>query len=99
MIITHYVNNVKYDKNVIKKNLKSNKNKNKIIKKEEKMETKLILREFNIMEIQEKMKDLQNKLNELNREGWTTKASNITTINKIGYTIYVLMERDVNNEQ
>lgn len=63
------------------------------------METKLILREFNIMEIQEKMKDLQNKLNELNKEGWTTKASNITTINKIGYTIYILMERDVNNDQ
>ena len=53
------------------------------------METKLLLREFNIREIQEKMKDLQDKINELNREGWKTKASNITT-NNIRYTIYVL---------
>lgn len=63
------------------------------------METKILIREFNIIEIQEKMKDLQDKINELNREGWKTKASNLTTINNIKYTIYVLMERDVNNEQ
>lgn len=63
------------------------------------METKILIREFILKEANETIEKLQEKLNELNKQGWTTKASNLTTINNVKYTIYVLMERDVNNEQ
>lgn len=63
------------------------------------METKILISEFNILNAKEAKEEYEKKINELNREGWTTKASNLTTINNIKYTIYVLMERNLNNEQ
>lgn len=63
------------------------------------METKILISEFNILNAKEAKEEYEKKINELNKQGWTTKASNLTTINNIKYTIYILMERDVNNDQ
>ena len=63
------------------------------------METKILIREYNLITAKETMEEVEKKINELNKQGWTTKASNLTTINNIKYTIYVLMERNLNNEQ
>ena len=63
------------------------------------METKILISEFNLLNAKEAKEEYEKKINELNKQGWTTKASNLTTINNIKYTIYVLMERNLNNEQ
>ena len=63
------------------------------------METKILISEFNLLNAKETKEEYEKKINELNKQGWTTKASNLTTINNIKYTIYTLMERNVNNEQ
>ena len=58
------------------------------------MESKIILRDFNVLNPKPEIMNLQNTINENLNNGYTIKSSNITEMNEMKYLIYVLLEKD-----
>lgn len=56
------------------------------------METKIIIREFNIYNYEKELEELEKTLNKLKEQKWIIKNSNLIN-NKIKYTLYFLLER------
>lgn len=58
------------------------------------MESKIILRDFNVLNAKQEIINVQNTINENLNNGYTIKSSNITKMNEMKYLIYVLLEKD-----
>lgn len=58
------------------------------------MNSKIILRDFSLLNVKQEIINVQNTINEYLNKGYTIKASNITKMNEMKYLIYVLLEKD-----
>lgn len=58
------------------------------------MESKIILRDFNVLNVKQEIINVQNTINEYLNNGYKIKSSNITKMNEMKYLIYVLLEKD-----
>lgn len=56
------------------------------------MESKIIIRQFTMINANKEIQNINEEINSLNKKGWKTKASNLITNNNIKFTIYILME-------
>lgn len=56
------------------------------------MESKIIIRQFTMINANKEIQNINEEINSLNKKGWKTKASNLITNNDIKFTIYILME-------
>ena len=58
------------------------------------MDSKIILRDFSVLNVKQEIINVQNTINEYLNKGYTIKSSNITEMNEMKYLIYVLLEKD-----
>lgn len=58
------------------------------------MDSKIILRDFSVLNFKQEITNVQNTINENLNNGYTIKASNIIKMNEMKYLIYVLLEKD-----
>lgn len=56
------------------------------------MESKILIRQFTIINASKEIQNINEEINNLNKKGWKTKASNLITNNDIKFTLYILME-------